>query len=142
MRDADNRLDNMINNNNGWILNTAEVEPSPPTSMATDPHTVLGKIYKGCKCPSNQEIYSDWPTHNAELTIAQCMKICVYCGKDFTVAAEVRKHMKKMHCTERNVRIRTETRGKGSATTPTWTPIHRLDSEPPVRLLVARATRS
>jgi hypothetical protein len=43
--------------------------------MATDTRTGLGKIYRGCKCPLHQEIYSDWLTHNAELIIAQCIKI-------------------------------------------------------------------
>lgn len=70
MQGADIWLDNMVNNGSGWINNTAEVAPSPPTSMATDTRTALEKIYKACRCLSHQEIYSDWPTHNAELTIA------------------------------------------------------------------------
>jgi hypothetical protein len=41
------------------VYNTAEVAPSPPTSMATGTRIALGRIYKGCKCPSHQEIYSD-----------------------------------------------------------------------------------
>lgn len=96
VQDADAWLDNMINNDNDWIHNTAEVAPSPPTSMATDTRTALGAIYRGCKCPTHQEIYSKWPTHNAKLTIAQCMRTCVYCGKDCTNAAELRKHMKQI----------------------------------------------
>lgn len=41
----------------------------------------LGFIPKGCHCLEHQEIYNNWPTHKAELTIAQCMRICVHCGK-------------------------------------------------------------
>jgi hypothetical protein len=122
LQETDDWLDNMFgNNDNEWPYNTAEVEPSPPTSMATDTRTALGRVYKGCRCPSHQEIYNDWPRHNAELTIAQCMKICVYCGKDFAVAAEVRKHMRRYHCDQQNVRIRVETLGRGSSKTPAWT---------------------
>lgn len=147
MPDADTWLDNMANSE--WIYNTVEDGPSPPTSMATDARTALGTIYKGCKCPSHQEIYSNWPTHNAELTIAQCMKICVYCGRDYTTAAELRKHMRRLDYARCNIRIRQETRGKGSAIIPAWitrhhkeTPIRRSDSEPPIRPPDARMTRS
>ncbi len=131
------------------MYNTAEAAPSPPTSMATDTRTALGKIYRGCKYPSHQEIYSDWPTHDAELTIAQCMKTCVYCGRDFTGAADLRKHMKTIQYARRNPRIYQETRGKYSSTTPAWTSrhhketlTHRSDSEPLARPLDARTTRS
>jgi hypothetical protein len=144
-QDADTWLDNMINNDDSeWMRNTVEVAPSPPTSMATDTRTALGAIYRGCKCPTHQEIYSNWPTHNAELTIAQCMRTCVYCGKDFTNAAELRKHMKQIKYAQRNLSIYQETRGKHSSTTPAWTsiPTHRSDSEPLARPSNARTTRS
>jgi hypothetical protein len=128
---------------------TAEAEPSPPTSMVPDTRTALGKIYRGCKFPSHQEIYSDWPTQNAELTIAQCMKTCVYCGSDFPTAAELRKHLKRMKYARRNLRIYLETRGSNSSTTPAWTPRHdteslnnRSGSEPLIRPSDARTTRS
>ncbi|EED12027.1 conserved hypothetical protein [Talaromyces stipitatus ATCC 10500] len=121
LQETDDWLNNMLGDNgNGWIYDTAEVEPSPITSLATDTRTALGRIYKGCHCPEHQEIYSDWPAHNAELTIVQCMKICVYCGKDFAVAAELRKHMRKHHCASQNLRIRVETTGRGSSKTPAW----------------------
>lgn len=98
LQETDDWLNNMLGDNgNEWIYNTAEVEPSLITSLATDTHTALGRIYKGCYCLEYQEIYSDWPAHNAKLTIAQCMKICVYCGKDFAVVAKLRKHMRKHH---------------------------------------------
>jgi hypothetical protein len=142
-QDADNWLDNMANNEDAWIHNTIEVAPSPPTSMATDTRTAKGNIYKGCNCPSHQEIYSSWPTHNAELTIAQCMKICVYCGRDFTGAGDLRKHLRKMDYARRNITVRFETR-YSAATTPAWTTtsIHRSDSEPLTRPSNARITRS
>jgi hypothetical protein len=121
LQETDDWLNNMLGDNgNEWIYDTAEVEPSPITSLATDTRTALGRIYKGCHCPEHQELYSDWPAHNAELTIAQCMKICVYCGKDFAVAAELRKHMRKHHCASQNLRIRVETTGRGSSKTPAW----------------------
>lgn len=149
-QDADSWLDNLFNNDgNEWMPSIAEAEPSPPTSMATEPRTALRKIFKGCKCLSHQEIYNNWPTRNAELTIATCMKTCVYCGSDFTVAAELRKHLRGKKYTQRNISIQQETRGKWSSTTPTWaprphvgTPNHRPGSEPPTRPSNARATRS
>lgn len=123
--------------NSESVHNTAEAVPSPPISMAIDTRTAQGMIYKGCKCPPHREIYSDRPARNAKLTIAQCMKTCVYCGRDYTSAAELRKHMRRTDYARRIPRIRQETRGKGSATTPAWitrhhteTPIHRSDSEP------------
>ncbi len=120
LREADAWLENLANNTTIWIGDPEE-EPSPPTSMATDTRTAQGTIYKGCKCPEHQEIYSDWPVQDAELTISQCMKICVYCGKDFPVAAELRKHMKRRYA-KRNITIVLETGGKRSSTTPSWIP--------------------
>jgi hypothetical protein len=149
IQDADTWLDNMVNNGSGWINNTAEVAPSPATSIATDTRTALEKIYKACRCLPHQEIYSDWPTHNAELTIAQCMKTCMYCGVDFTTAAELRKHLKRRKYTERNLSICQETRGKYRSTAPAWnpshhaeTPTHQADSEPLTHQPDARTTRS
>ena len=134
------------NHDNEWLYNTTEAVPSPPTSLGTDRRTALGMIWKGCKCSGHQDIYSDWPTHNAELTIAQCMKTCVYCGKDFITAAELRKHMRKLEYARRNLRVCQESRGKGSSTTPSWThigtPVHRSESEPFARQPFARITRS
>ncbi|KAJ6114107.1 hypothetical protein N7512_007552 [Penicillium capsulatum] len=77
-----------------WLYGPPDDDLSPQTSEVTDNHTAGGRIYKGCKCPEHQEIYTDWPTRNADLTIAQCMKVCMYCGKDFTGAAELRKHLR------------------------------------------------
>ena len=137
------------NEANGKMHDTIEVAASPPTSTATDTRTAQGSIFKGCRCPLHQEKYSNWPISDAELTIAQCMKTCVYCGKDHATAAELRKHMRKMDYARRNIRIRQETKGRYGSTTPAWTPIprpqtsaHRLDSEPLSRPPPARITRS
>ncbi|OAT02150.1 uncharacterized protein BDCG_17412 [Blastomyces dermatitidis ER-3] len=72
-----------------------ETAGSPLTSVATNNSTAQGNIYKGCNCPEHQEIYGNWPTRDAELTITKCMKICMYCGKDFEVASELRSHIRK-----------------------------------------------
>ncbi|KAL2846201.1 hypothetical protein BJY01DRAFT_213562 [Aspergillus pseudoustus] len=39
------------------------------------------------------------------------MKVCIYCGKDFTVAAELRKHLRASKYTKQNLAVRMETRG-------------------------------
>jgi hypothetical protein len=132
IQDTDTWLDSLANDIDGWwIDNIAEDSPSPPSSMATDPRTALGGIYKGCKCPPHQDIYSNWPTHDAELVIARCMKICMYCGKDFESAAKIRRHLKKY--SGRNLTVRQEKSGL-AAVTPAWTP----HTHPPD----ARMTRS
>lgn len=141
MDDADAWLANLATNDaNDWLHDTVETTGSPPTSLATDTRTAQGNIWKGCRCPSHQEIYRDWPARDAELTIAKCMKICVYCGSDFVIAAELRKHLKGVKYARRNLTINQEIRGKYSSTTPAWTPrhptessIYRSDSEPLVR---------
>lgn len=141
MQEADTWLEDMVNNNNDWLHDLAEVQPSPLTSMATDTRTALGKIYKGCKCPSHQGLYSGWPTQDADLIIAKCMRICMYCGKDFPVAAELRKHLgKKPDYAQRNLTVHIETAGRGSSLTPGWTPKYR--TEPPARRSEAGRTRS
>ncbi|KAF3492133.1 uncharacterized protein GIQ15_01650 [Arthroderma uncinatum] len=77
---------------------------SIPTSMAIDTRTAQG-LYKGCNCPEHQELYDNWPTRNAEMTIARCMKICVYCGKDFLHTSALRNHMRtKMEYIRRNLK--------------------------------------
>jgi hypothetical protein len=124
--DADTWLDNLaVDFGPQWIQPTLESQPtaSPPTSLATDPRTANGTIYRGCKCPEHQEIYHDWPARDAELTIATCMKTCIYCGMDFTQASELRKHLRGMRYTRRrNLTVQQETRGKYSSSTPAWSP--------------------
>lgn len=119
MQEADEWLESMANNDNPWPHDPGEAGPSPPTSMATDTRVASGKIYKGCRCPSHQDIYNDWPLQDAELTIAQCMRICVYCGRDSPIAAELRKHMRRKYA-GKNISVTFETRGKWSSATPSW----------------------
>jgi hypothetical protein len=124
-----------------WLYGPPDDDPSPQTSMVTDPRTAGGRIYKGCKCSEHQEIYTHWPKWNADLTIAQCMKVCTYCGKDFTTAAELRKHLRQSKYTKQNLAVRLETRGSGSSLTPSWTHRRRTE-EPPITLSQARRTRT
>ncbi|KAK9445095.1 hypothetical protein VB005_01558 [Metarhizium brunneum] len=96
LQDADAWLQDMANNDdNEWPFGPPVAEASPITSMATDTRTARGIIFKGCRCTSHQDIYSDWPIQDAELTIAKCMRICVYCGKDFETASALRGHMRR-----------------------------------------------
>jgi hypothetical protein len=136
------------NNEDEWIPNMAETEPSPLTSMATDARAARGTVFKGCRCPSHQEAYNDWPTQNAELTIAQCMTTCMYCGNDFRSASDLCRHLNRKKYSERNISIYQETPRKRNPPTPTWTsrpqlrPLNRSDSEPLTRPSNARITRS
>ncbi|KAF4222379.1 hypothetical protein CNMCM5878_005661 [Aspergillus fumigatiaffinis] len=93
--DADEWLANLDNNATEEGPHDPQTTGSVPTSMATNTRTAQGNIYKACHCPGHQEIYSNWPTRDAELRIAHCMRICMYCGKDFAVAAELRRHIKR-----------------------------------------------
>jgi hypothetical protein len=141
-QDAENWLNDIE-----WVHNTAEVAPSPPTSMATDTRTALGTTYKGCKCPEHQEIYSNWPTHDAELTISQCMKTCVYCGSDFVRTTILRKHLRTRKYAYRNLTISQGTAGVQYHIHTSWTPRPRapneqLDSELSIRPQNVRITRS
>ncbi|KAK4075525.1 hypothetical protein Purlil1_12650 [Purpureocillium lilacinum] len=109
MQDADAWLQTMAVDNGGNRLNDpANNEPSPITSIVPDTRTAQGQIFKACKCPEHQNVYSAWPTHNAELTIAHCMKTCIYCGKDFSVAGALRKHIRKAEYAQRNLKVRSE----------------------------------
>ena len=142
-QEADEWLANLADDHDNHWLNTnpenPEEEPSPLTSTGTDPRTAQGGIYKGCKCPEHQDIYRDWPAQDAELTIAKCMRTCPYCGNDFPIAAELRKHMRKKY-SGRNVTVVFETGGKYSSTTPSWTQRHQTESIP--RQPAPRTTRS
>jgi hypothetical protein len=99
-----------------WLYNFA----TPPSTTPTSINAASIETYKGCKCPSHQDIYSEWPMQDAELTIAQCMRTCVYCGKSFPVASELRKHIKKRYA-KRNLTVTFDTRGKWSSSIPGWT---------------------
>ncbi|KAF5136458.1 hypothetical protein E5D57_000220 [Metarhizium anisopliae] len=72
MQDADEWLQSMANNDdNEWPFVPQADEASPITSVATDTRTARGIIFKGCRCTSHQDTYSDWPVQDAELTIAK-----------------------------------------------------------------------
>lgn len=139
MTDADEWLANLESDNAVDRPHDPGTIGSIPTSMATNTRTGPGGLYKACRCPEHQEIYNTWPTEDAELTIAHCMKICMYCGKDFPVAAELRKHIKKKDYALRNLTPRAE-KGKYSAFTPEWT--HKPRTEPPVYRPRIRATQN
>lgn len=142
MQDADAWLQSMANHNdNEWPFAPTETEPSPITSLATDTRTAQGQIYKGCKCPDHQEIYSDWPIQDAELTIAKCMRTCMYCGKYFSLVTALRQHIRKRpEYTQKHITVRMETAGNGISFTPAWT--RTKPTEDHTHQLEARITRS
>ena len=122
MRQADAWLNDMANVlNDEWLLPPAEVEPSPLTSTATDPRTTSGVYYRSCNCPSHQEVYNNWPAQNAELTIAKCMKICMYCGKDFPKASDLRRHIhQRVKYARRNLTIHYDSLKERGSAEPGW----------------------
>lgn len=87
-------------------------------------NTTEAAKWRGCACSPHQAIYKVWPTHNAELTIAQCMRTCMYCGSNFQRASELRKHIKRARYARRNLSVKLEMRGRYSSTTPAWTVSH------------------
>lgn len=138
--EADEWLAGLADNDSEDLPHDLETAGSPPTSLATNTHTAQGNIYKSCRCPEHQNIYGTWPTHNAELTIAHCMKTCMYCGKDFPVAGALRKHIRKAEYAQRNLTVRSELPGRGGASTPGWT--QKPCAESPTLRERTRATRS
>jgi hypothetical protein len=121
-QEADDWLAHLADNHdNNWLSTIPEIpEPSPATSLATGTLTAQGSVYKGCRCPEHQEIYKDWPVRDAELTVAKCMRVCVYCGKDFPTTSALRGHMKRVYV-KRNLAITLENRGRWSTAPPSWT---------------------
>lgn len=149
VEEADVWLNNLAANDDfNWNTTAVEDDVSPQTSKATDARRAAGTLYRGCKCPSHQEIYDKWPVQDADLTIAKCMKVCMYCGRDFRMAADLRLHLKRVKYAQRNLGVYQEVRGKRTST-PAWTPrlhvatpVHRRGSEPPTRPSTPRMTRS
>ena len=122
-RDADTWLDNMFNGDDSeWLPKETDEIPSPVTSAASEPEVAGGKIFKGCKCPEHQQIYDSWPTQDAELTIAKCMTVCIYCGVDFRRPPSLRLHLKAAKHAQNNISVVRETMGRGSSTVPSWKP--------------------
>ena len=137
-QEADDWLQQIGFENDDWLDEIETQDPSPLTSLATDTRTAQGQIYKACSCPEHQDIYSNWPTHSADLTISRCMRTCPYCGKDFEAASELRKHMRKY--AKHNISIIVEKRNRWGAATPAWTRRRRTESPP--RRIATRITRS
>lgn len=127
---ADDWLNDIANEfDTTWLFGPPDDDPSPLTSMVTDGNTAEGRLFEGCRCPEHREIYRHWPAREAELTIAQCMRVCMYCGKDFPQATELRKHLRKPQYSRRNLTVVIEKRNRWGAVTPGWT--HRQQSATP-----------
>jgi hypothetical protein len=122
---ADAWLSEFDASNDGNWLNAAGIvdegpDPSPMTSVATEPRTSQGTLFRACQCPEHQEIYNNWPTQDADLVIAKCMKNCMYCGKYFTFAAELRRHIGRKYG-GRNLTVVYEPRKSLHSLIPRWT---------------------
>lgn len=153
MQQAEDWLDNFITDfDDGWAPGLAATETqSPPTSIVTDPRTAQGATHRGCSCPGHQEIYRNWPISDVEITIAPCMRVCVYCGKYCTSAGNLRRHLRNEEYKRRNVSVRQERKGKtNDAPTPAWTrrtphtetPALRPELEPSTHPPYTRTTRN
>ena len=124
MQNADVWLSNVFDEEDGeWMQDREDAESSPLTSVASEPDTAGGKLFRGCRCVEHQPIYDNWPTHDAELTIAKCMTVCMYCGVDYHRAPTLRSHLNKSakHAPN-NISVVRETMGRGSSDTPSWKP--------------------
>lgn len=121
-QNADAWLHHMFNGSNyeGWIPEVTNNDPSPLTSVPTEPHTATPRIHKSCQCAAHQPPYDDWPTRDAELRIAKCMTICMYCGVNYGRPPTLRQHLKSAKHAQDNISVVVETQGRGSATTPPW----------------------
>lgn len=120
-QDADAWLNNIFDDEDSeWMPEMADVEVSPPTSAASEPDAADGKIFKSCKCAAHKRIYDTWPTHDAELTIAKCMTVCMYCGVDYNRPPTLRMHLKSARHAPNNIRVVRETMGRGSSIIPSW----------------------
>jgi hypothetical protein len=129
MQNADIWLSNMFHGDDGeWVPDMADAESSPLTSVASEPDTTGGKLFRGCRCTEHQPIYDNWPTHDAELTIAKCMTVCMYCGVDYHRAPTLRSHLNKsVKHAPNNISVVRETMGRGSSDTPSWRPKNRVE---------------
>jgi hypothetical protein len=120
-QDADAWLNNMFNDEDSeWMPEMADAEASPPTSVASEPDAAGGKLFRSCKCAAHKRIYDDWPTRDAELTIAKCMTVCMYCGVDYRRPPTLRMHLRSVRHAPNNITVVRETMGRGSSTTPSW----------------------
>lgn len=116
-------LDNIFNNENyhEWVPDVMQTDPSPLTSVPTGPQTGPRQIHRSCQCAAHEHLYNDWPRRDAELRIAKCMTICMYCGVDYGRPPTLRQHLKSARHAQDNISVVVETQGRGSAATPSWT---------------------
>ena len=111
-----------------WPQQGEGTGPSPLTSIATDPRTATGKVYRSCRCEEHRGIYDSWPLQDAELTIVKCMKICMYCGKDFATASEMRRHIHRTGWyAKRNLKVKYGMQIIQNSSAPGWEPISQAD---------------
>lgn len=102
-----------------YIRNTAE--PHVPSLRfytarhLLDIHNMNKPCYLGCECESHRDVYRDWPWRDAELSISHCMRTCPYCGEKKPTASNLRRHLRKMQYQERNLVVKHEKQGSGSA---------------------------
>ena len=129
-----------INNDDNWVPGQEQTLSSPltspPASLAEEPMTRAGNIFKACNCAVHQHIYDNWPTQDAELTIAKCMTVCMYCGVDYHRPPTLQQHLKGARHAQHNISVVLETRGRGSSITPSWT------MKPRARTIHPQITRS
>jgi hypothetical protein len=128
-QNADEWLDNIFNGGEDeWLPDTPPAEPSLLTSEATPPDTAGARIFRGCRCPEHQHIYDSWPLRDADLTIAKCITVCVYCGTDYHRPPTLRQHLKAAKHAQHNISVVRETMGRGSSTIPSWKPKKRIEA--------------
>ena len=107
-----------------WPQQGEGTGPSPLTSIATDPRTATGKVYRSCRCEEHRGLYDSWPLQDAELTIVKCMKICMYCGRDFATATEMRRHIHRSGgYAKRNLKVKYGMQIIQNSSEPGWEPI-------------------
>lgn len=72
--------------------------------------------HRACECSKHQAIFDDAPGSNVELTIASCMRTCLYCGRCFKSAFTLREHLRSKKYTLRNVRVKNAAPGMSEDT--------------------------
>ena len=68
--------------------------------------------FRSCSCEIHQDRYHDWPSENAALRIASCMRVCPYCGYRAANATNLRVHLRTMQYKSRNLVVKAESKGR------------------------------